>query len=60
MAKSVLAGEMKYKEVPYTTMERGKRVVRYRKVPVFANEAQRETYERMMGPSNLMPIGIGK
>lgn len=59
-AKAVLAGEIKYREVPYTTVERGKRVVRYRKVPIFDNEAQREAYERMMGPSNLMPIGIGK
>ena len=57
-SRAVLAGNIRYREVPYTTVESGRRVVRYRKIPVFANDAQREAYERMIGPQNMVAVGV--
>lgn len=56
-SQAALAGRMQYREVPYTTIERGRRVVRYRKVPVFQNKEDEADYHARM---SMTPIGVSR
>lgn len=54
-SQAALADRVKYREVPYVTIESGRRVVRYRKVPVFRNAEDEADYHARM---SMTPISM--
>jgi hypothetical protein len=58
-SQATLAGRIKYREMPYTTHEGGRRVTRYRKVPVFSNSQDEADYHERMRYSAVTLSGSG-